>query len=118
MTRVNIFVDKDTGFVKESSKNAKVEMAQESSSKRAGEELKQEVAKKQKMDDDQEEAEMKKLIKIVPDEEEVAIDAIPLATKPPSITVVVGTKVTTVGVKVTTAGRVYADKEEIKDLSE
>ncbi|GJX66727.1 putative ribonuclease H-like domain-containing protein [Tanacetum coccineum] len=36
-------------------------------------------------DDDQEEAEMKKLIKVVPDEEEVAIDAIPLATKPLSI---------------------------------
>ncbi|GJW59018.1 hypothetical protein Tco_0105749 [Tanacetum coccineum] len=30
----------------------------------------------------------------------------------------VGTKVTTVGVKVTTARRVYADREEIKDLSE
>ncbi|GJX82620.1 hypothetical protein Tco_0332101 [Tanacetum coccineum] len=44
-----------------------------------------EVAKKQKIDDDQEEAEMKKLIKVVPDEEEVAIDAIPLATKSPSI---------------------------------
>ncbi|GKB81884.1 hypothetical protein Tco_0948779 [Tanacetum coccineum] len=58
---------------------------QESSSKRAGEELEQEVAKKQKIDDDQEEAEMKKLIKVIPDEEEVAIDAIPLATKPPSI---------------------------------
>ncbi|GJR94712.1 putative ribonuclease H-like domain-containing protein [Tanacetum coccineum] len=58
---------------------------QESSSKRAREELEQEVAKKQKIDDDQEEAEMKKLIKVVPDEEEVAIDAIPLATKPPSI---------------------------------
>ncbi|GKC47245.1 hypothetical protein Tco_1064967 [Tanacetum coccineum] len=88
MTRVNIFVDKDTGFVKESSKNAKVEMAQESSSKRTGEELKQEVAKKQKINDDQEEAEMKKLINIVPDEEKVAIDAIPLATKPPSIKLV------------------------------
>ncbi|GJZ80596.1 hypothetical protein Tco_0645590 [Tanacetum coccineum] len=36
-------------------------------------------------DDDQEEAEMKKLIKVVPNEEKVAIDAIPLATKPPSI---------------------------------
>ncbi|GKA22431.1 putative ribonuclease H-like domain-containing protein [Tanacetum coccineum] len=47
--------------------------------------LEQEVAKKQKLDDDQEEAEMKKLIKVVPDEEEVAIDAIPLATKPLSI---------------------------------
>ncbi|GJZ94096.1 putative reverse transcriptase, RNA-dependent DNA polymerase [Tanacetum coccineum] len=52
---------------------------------KARKELEQEVAKKQKIDDDQEEAEMKKLIKVAPDEEEVAIDAIPLATKPPSI---------------------------------
>ncbi|GKE81728.1 hypothetical protein Tco_1551728 [Tanacetum coccineum] len=37
------------------------------------------------MDDDQEAAKMKELIKIVPDEEEVAVDVIPLATKPPSI---------------------------------
>ncbi|GKA93084.1 hypothetical protein Tco_0815070 [Tanacetum coccineum] len=85
MTKVNIFVDKDTDLVKESSKKAKVEMAQESSLKRAADELKQEKEKKQKIDDDKEEAEMKKLIKVVPDEEEVAIDAIPLATKPPSI---------------------------------
>ncbi|GJS12177.1 hypothetical protein Tco_0368973 [Tanacetum coccineum] len=41
--------------------------------------------KRQKIDDDQEEAEMEKLIKVVPDEEEVAIYVIPLATKPPSI---------------------------------
>ncbi|GKA84579.1 hypothetical protein Tco_0806174, partial [Tanacetum coccineum] len=85
MTRVNMFVDKDTELVKESSKKAEAEMAQESSLKRAGEELEQEKEKKQKIDDDQEEAEMKKLIKVVLDEEEVAIDAIPLATKPPSI---------------------------------
>ncbi|GKB25320.1 hypothetical protein Tco_0864721, partial [Tanacetum coccineum] len=38
-TRVNMFVDKDTELVKESSKKAEAEMAQESSSKRAGEEL-------------------------------------------------------------------------------
>ncbi|GJU73901.1 hypothetical protein Tco_1265306, partial [Tanacetum coccineum] len=59
----------------------------EDSTKRAGTKLEQEVANKQKIDDakiddDQEEAEMKKLIKVVPDEEEVAMDAIPLATKP------------------------------------
>ncbi|GJR61759.1 hypothetical protein Tco_1503921 [Tanacetum coccineum] len=53
----------------------------EGSSKRAGDELEQEKAKKQKGDDDQEEAEMKSHIKIVKDDE-VAIDAIPLATKP------------------------------------
>ncbi|GJX71580.1 putative ribonuclease H-like domain-containing protein [Tanacetum coccineum] len=38
-----------------------------------------------KVDDDQEEARMKELMNIIPDEEEVAIDAIPLSTKPPSI---------------------------------
>ncbi|GJY89779.1 hypothetical protein Tco_0504975 [Tanacetum coccineum] len=59
------------------------------SSKRAGEELESKNLKKQKLDenveaevdDDQEEAEMKTCMEIVPDDE-VAIDAIPLATKP------------------------------------
>ncbi|GJY64238.1 hypothetical protein Tco_0465698 [Tanacetum coccineum] len=37
------------------------------------------------MDDDQKATKMKELMKIVPSEEEVAVDAIPLATKPPSI---------------------------------
>ncbi|GJX66083.1 hypothetical protein Tco_0300426 [Tanacetum coccineum] len=40
---VNMFVDMDTELVKESSKKAEKEMAQESSSKRAGEELEQEM---------------------------------------------------------------------------
>ncbi|GKB44636.1 hypothetical protein Tco_0889578 [Tanacetum coccineum] len=62
-----------------------VTRAEESSSKRAGTELEQERIKKQKIDDDQEEAEMKKHMKIVVDEEEIAVDAIPLATKPPII---------------------------------
>ncbi|GJS24090.1 hypothetical protein Tco_0452722 [Tanacetum coccineum] len=53
MTRVNMFVDKDTELMKESSKKAEAEMAEESSSKRV--------------------------------EEDVAIDAIPLATKPAPI---------------------------------
>ncbi|GKE28108.1 hypothetical protein Tco_1443492, partial [Tanacetum coccineum] len=39
----------------------------------------------QKVDDAQEIENMKEHIKVVPDEEEVAIDVIPLATKPPSI---------------------------------
>ncbi|GJU92964.1 hypothetical protein Tco_1317720 [Tanacetum coccineum] len=47
--------------------------------------LEQERIKKQKIDDDQEEAEMKKHMEIVVDEEEIAVDAIPLATKPPII---------------------------------
>ncbi|GKA94528.1 hypothetical protein Tco_0816566 [Tanacetum coccineum] len=62
-----------------------VTRAKESSSKRAGTELEQERIKKQKIDDDQEEAEMKKNMEIVVDEEEIAVDAIPLATKPPII---------------------------------
>ncbi|GJU09693.1 hypothetical protein Tco_1132089 [Tanacetum coccineum] len=79
--RVNTFVDFRIDLV-------------EGSSKRLGEELEQEVTKKQKVDDvqetakvddDQETAKIKELMKIVSDEEEVAIDAIPLATKPPSI---------------------------------
>ncbi|GKF34607.1 hypothetical protein Tco_0107807, partial [Tanacetum coccineum] len=64
---------------------AEAEMAQESRSKRACTELEQEVAKKQKIDDDQEEAKMKRHMEIVLNEEEVAVDAIPLATKPPTI---------------------------------
>ncbi|GKB66581.1 hypothetical protein Tco_0927993 [Tanacetum coccineum] len=54
--------------------------------------LEQENAKKQKMGDDQERAELQSLMKVIPDEEEVAIDAIPLATKPPSIGRIVGIK--------------------------
>ncbi|GKA84471.1 hypothetical protein Tco_0806066 [Tanacetum coccineum] len=64
---------------------AKAEIAQESSSKRAGTELEQESIKKQKVDEDKETAELQRLIEVVPDKEEVAIDAIPLETKPPSI---------------------------------
>ncbi|GJW75849.1 hypothetical protein Tco_0135219 [Tanacetum coccineum] len=86
MKRVNTFVDMDTELVKGS------KTKEEGSSKRAGEELKSNNSKKQKIDehvepegdDDQEEAEIKKHIEIVQDDK-VAIDAIPLATKPPVI---------------------------------
>nr|GEV35872.1 hypothetical protein [Tanacetum cinerariifolium] len=57
----------------------------EGSSKRAGTELDQESSKKQNIDDDKETAELKQLVKIISDEEGEAIDAIPLAVKPPSI---------------------------------
>ncbi|GKB09398.1 hypothetical protein Tco_0837710, partial [Tanacetum coccineum] len=55
------------------------------SSKRAGEELEQESINKQKVDEDRETAGLQSLIKVIPDEEEVAIDVVPLATKPPTI---------------------------------
>ncbi|GJU68496.1 hypothetical protein Tco_1254755 [Tanacetum coccineum] len=41
--------------------------------------------KRQKVKDDNKTAELKQLMKIIPDEEEVAIDAIPLAVKSPKI---------------------------------
>nr|GEX24392.1 hypothetical protein [Tanacetum cinerariifolium] len=53
--------------------------------KRAGEELIQESKKKQKVEDDKETAELKELIEIIPDKEEVVIDAIPLVVKSPRI---------------------------------
>nr|GEZ39624.1 hypothetical protein [Tanacetum cinerariifolium] len=64
----------------------------ERSSKRAGEKLKSDKSKKQtldkkvevKEDNDQEEATMKMYMKIIFDDE-IALDAIPLATKPPII---------------------------------
>nr|GEW91339.1 hypothetical protein [Tanacetum cinerariifolium] len=84
--------------VEESLKKTQTEITK-GSSKRAGEELEQESAKKQKLgehveaeedngeqieveeDNDQREAEMKMYMKIIPDDE-IAIDSIPLATKP------------------------------------
>ncbi|GJR26664.1 hypothetical protein Tco_1102896 [Tanacetum coccineum] len=47
--------------------------------KRPGTELIQEITKKQKVENDKETPELKQLMEIIPDEEEVAIDAIPLA---------------------------------------
>ncbi|GJW25317.1 hypothetical protein Tco_0039128 [Tanacetum coccineum] len=70
--RVNTFEDFRTELV-------------EGKEKRAGTELIQENAKKQKVEDDKETAELKQCLEIIPDEEEVTIDAIPLAVKSPSI---------------------------------
>ncbi|GKC06028.1 hypothetical protein Tco_0997638 [Tanacetum coccineum] len=86
MKRVNTFVDYKTELVEEISKKAEAEIAQQSSSKRAADELEQENAKKQKVDEDKEIAELQSLTEFVSDnEEEVAIDVVPLATKPPTI---------------------------------
>nr|GEV63946.1 hypothetical protein [Tanacetum cinerariifolium] len=83
--RVNAFVDYKTELVEESSKKAEAEVMEQESLKRAGIELEQESSKKQKIDDDKEKIELKQLVKIILDEEWVAIDVIPLAVKPPSI---------------------------------
>ncbi|GJU56306.1 hypothetical protein Tco_1230020 [Tanacetum coccineum] len=66
-------------------RNTLHETRAEGSSKRAGEELKHENAKKQKVDEDREIAKLKRLMKVMPDKEEVALDAIPLVVKSPSI---------------------------------
>nr|GEW07968.1 hypothetical protein [Tanacetum cinerariifolium] len=81
---VNTFVDYNTELIEESSKKAEAEVI-EGSSKRAKTKLGQESSKKKKIDDDKETAELKQLVKIIPDEEDVAIDVIPLTVKPPSI---------------------------------
>ncbi|GKE73612.1 hypothetical protein Tco_1535653, partial [Tanacetum coccineum] len=70
--RVNTFVDFRTDLL-------------EGSSKRAGEELEQESTKKQKVDEDKHTIELQSLIEVIPDKEDVAIDVVPLATKPPTI---------------------------------
>ncbi|GJZ56724.1 hypothetical protein Tco_0612218 [Tanacetum coccineum] len=84
--QVNSFVPMDSEVVKGSKTRI------EESSKRAGDELESDKSKKQKIDehveaetdDDPEEAEMKKHMEIVQDDE-IAINVIPLATKPPII---------------------------------
>ncbi|GJV17502.1 hypothetical protein Tco_1362825 [Tanacetum coccineum] len=80
MKRVNTFVDMDTELVEGSEIRE-----EESSSKRAGDELEQEPSKKQKMEDDKETAELQSMMEVIPNEEEVVVDVIHLATKPPSI---------------------------------
>ncbi|GJW56501.1 putative ribonuclease H-like domain-containing protein [Tanacetum coccineum] len=85
MKRVNTFVDYRTELVEESSKKAEAEIVQEISSKRARDAFEQENVKKQKVDKDKEIAKLQSLIEVVPNEEEVAIDVVPLATKPPTI---------------------------------
>ncbi|GJY85283.1 hypothetical protein Tco_0499309 [Tanacetum coccineum] len=75
MARINNFVGMDSA---EDAKKLK------GTSKRAGDELERKARKKQKMDDE-EIAKLQALIEITPDEEEIPMNSIPLATKPPAI---------------------------------
>ncbi|GJS36564.1 hypothetical protein Tco_0534946 [Tanacetum coccineum] len=86
MKRVNTFVDMDTDLVEGSEVRAEGSVTRvKGSSKRAGEELEQESSKKQKLEEDKETTKLQRLIEVVPDKEEVLVDAIPLATNPPRI---------------------------------
>ncbi|GJR94903.1 hypothetical protein Tco_0267077 [Tanacetum coccineum] len=81
MKRVNTFVDMDTELVKGSETRAESsKIRAKGSSKRAGKDLQKESTKKQKVDDDKEKEDFKQCFEIIP-EEEVTINAIPLATK-------------------------------------
>ncbi|GJR82556.1 hypothetical protein Tco_0153341 [Tanacetum coccineum] len=75
---IDSFVPMDSEVVKDRVEGS--ENRVEDSTKRAGEKLEQEVAKKQKMEDDKEKEDLKQCFEIVQDDE-VAIDVIPLATK-------------------------------------
>ncbi|GJU96774.1 ribonuclease H-like domain-containing protein [Tanacetum coccineum] len=80
---IDSFVSMDSEVVKRGKEKdeGSVTRAEESSSNIAGTELEQERIIKQ----NQEEAEMKRHMEIVVDEEDIAVDAIPLTTKPPII---------------------------------
>ncbi|GJV39909.1 putative ribonuclease H-like domain-containing protein [Tanacetum coccineum] len=90
---INNFKPMDYEEIKSNEKKAEGSKKKSIGKKRAGNEQKQESSKRQRMKDDKEtdehedveaddEAEMKKHMEIIQDKEEIAIDAIPLATKP------------------------------------
>ncbi|GJT38432.1 hypothetical protein Tco_0938297 [Tanacetum coccineum] len=79
-------VVKEISGKKDESSSKKAEIAQDSSAKRAGDKLESDKSKKQKTDENEEvevdnEAELKKHMVTVKDDD-IAIDVIPLATKP------------------------------------
>ncbi|GJY08530.1 hypothetical protein Tco_0375584 [Tanacetum coccineum] len=92
MKRVNSFVTmnseaQEISGKKDESSSKKTKITLDSSAKRAGDKLESDESKKQKTDENEEvevdnEAELKKHMVIVKDDD-IAIDAIPLATKPP-----------------------------------
>ncbi|GKB67783.1 hypothetical protein Tco_0929195 [Tanacetum coccineum] len=79
---VQAMIDVDYQMAQQMQAKEQEKIAQESSSKRAGTKLEQESIKKQKVDEDKETTKLQRLIEVVLDKEEVAIDVIPLATKP------------------------------------
>ncbi|GJV38715.1 hypothetical protein Tco_1411192, partial [Tanacetum coccineum] len=95
MKRVNTFIPVDSVVMK-SKEGIEDELEFDKTKKAERKEQKQESSKRQRIEDDKEtdeheeakeddEAEMKKHMEVVQDDKEIAIDAIPLATKPPII---------------------------------
>ncbi|GJY62717.1 hypothetical protein Tco_0464177 [Tanacetum coccineum] len=96
MKRVNTFIPMDSEVMKskegteESSKRTEDELESDKSKKVESSEKKAEGSRKKSIDEREEaeeddEAKMKKHMEVVQDDEEIEIDAIPLATKPPII---------------------------------
>ncbi|GJR56097.1 hypothetical protein Tco_1406618 [Tanacetum coccineum] len=94
MKSVNYFVAmnseaQEISGKKDKSSSKKIEIAQDNSAKRAGDKLEFDESKKQKTNENEEveednEAKLRKHLVIVKDDD-IAIDAIPVATKPPVI---------------------------------
>ncbi|GKE03365.1 hypothetical protein Tco_1395383 [Tanacetum coccineum] len=93
MKRVNTFIPLDLEVVKskegteESSKRTEDKLESDKSKKAESNEKKAEGSRKKSIDEHEEaeeddEAEMKKHLEVVQDDKEIAIDVIPLATKP------------------------------------
>nr|GEY49231.1 ribonuclease H-like domain-containing protein [Tanacetum cinerariifolium] len=80
-----IRLDEETALNLQAEFDEEERLLVEGKEKRAGTELIQEITKRQKVEDNKETAELKQLMRIIQDEEEVAIDAIPLAVKSPII---------------------------------
>nr|GEW31178.1 ribonuclease H-like domain-containing protein [Tanacetum cinerariifolium] len=121
---IEAFVPMDTKLVKGSKKAAEgSDKAEKGSSKRAADKLEQEDAKRQKIEEENESVELKRCLEIIlEDDDDVTIEATPLYSKSPTI---IYYKIYKEGMKrffkiirVDAAGRVYADRDEIKDLSE
>ncbi|GKC41444.1 zf-CCHC domain-containing protein [Tanacetum coccineum] len=89
MKTVNTFIPMDLEVVKskieteESSKRIKDDLESDKSKKEESSEQKAKGGRKKSLAEEDDEAEMKMHMEVVQDDEEIGIDAIPLATKPP-----------------------------------
>nr|GEZ70924.1 hypothetical protein [Tanacetum cinerariifolium] len=83
---IESFVPMDTKSVKGSDKAVEgSEKAQEGSSKRAAGNLKQEDAKRQRIEEENESAKLKRCLEIIPDDDDVTIEATPISSKSSTI---------------------------------
>nr|GEW33930.1 hypothetical protein [Tanacetum cinerariifolium] len=82
--RVNAFMDMNAEKVEERPKIIQPKVT-EGSSKRAGDEIEQESTKRQRLKKEDDTAELKRCLEIVPDDDDVTIEATPLYSKSPTI---------------------------------